>query len=161
MTSSPSGDSADIMPQDWSGFFGSTQIRKQVHGPLNRYYGFKSDQWKSLLGKGSSLKTLGKDKLKRPDYGFVTEALEHFKSTPIYKHFLFFTQKKGETRHYRGAGREKTLAQAGTGFVGFDSQAEGQKQIDRVLGIFAKRRSEAAMKTRAPGRRATMLTTGY
>tara|TARA_R100000781_G_scaffold42115_1_gene29008 strand:- start:2541 stop:2939 length:399 start_codon:yes stop_codon:yes gene_type:complete len=132
-----------------------------MHGSLNRYYGFKSDQWKSLLGKGSSLKTLGKDDLKRPEYGFVNEAVEKFKTTPIYSNFLFFKRRTGETRHYRGAGREKTLAQAGTGFVGFDSQAEGQKQIDRVLGIFAKRKSEAAMKTRAPGRRATMLTTGY
>ena len=160
MASSPSGSGIDWRPQDWSGFFGGTKIRGRMHGSLSKFYGFKKDQWKSLLGKGSSLKTLGEGEIKGPEYGYVTEGVEHFKTTPIYSNFLFFKKRTGETRHYRGVGKERTLADLGEkGFVGFESQEKGRAEIDRVLGLFAKRKEEASLRQRAPGRAATMLTT--
>ena len=160
MNGSPMGDMGEF-DQDWSGFFGGTQIRGKLHGSLSRYYGFKADQWRTLLGKGASLKTLGETNLKEdvPEYGSVREDAEKFKTTPIYSRFLMFTKRVGETRHYRGIGKERTLARLGEkGFVGFGSREEGQRAIDRVLGIYAARKKQAGSRLRAPGRSATMLT---
>ena len=45
------------------------------------------------------------------------------------------------------------------GVLSFESKEKGRAEIDRVLGLFAKRKEEASLRQRAPGRAATMLTT--
>ena len=112
----------------------------EINPKYETYHGFDRKQWESLLGKGSSLMTLkGTDiKSEVPDWREIKEGRELEWSKRLYGKVnlgLFtITQKVADLKKYR-------------------------EQIDRVLGIFSKRKEEASLRQRAPGRAATMLTT--
>lgn len=139
---------------------------KDIHTTSYKtWHGFDKKQWENLLGKGASLSTLRDTNLKGevPEYREIQEGREKFKHK---RHFwtgwigpFQIKTHTGTTNYWRGTGKKRSGAEGV--FAPFETREEGQREVDRVLGIFAKRRSEAAMKTRAPGRRATMLTTGY
>ena len=112
-----------------------------------------------MLTKGSSLETLKQTNLKEqvPEYSSVDEKFK-IQHGRVYGKWGPFTIRIADVERYKSLGKEYAM---GDKFVGFDSREQGQREVDRVLGIFSKRRGEAAMRSRAPGRRATMLTTGY
>tara|TARA_R110002020_G_scaffold113819_6_gene261850 strand:+ start:2715 stop:3161 length:447 start_codon:yes stop_codon:yes gene_type:complete len=134
----------------------------EINPKYETYHGFDRKQWESLLGKGSSLMTLkGTDiKSEVPDWREIKEGRELEWSKRLYGKVnlgLFtITQKVADLKKYRGIGKERSV---GDNFVGFDSKEKGRAEIDRVLGIFSKRKEEASLRQRAPGRAATMLTT--
>ena len=134
--------------------------KADYHPVYKSWHGFDRKQWESLLSKGSSLGTLAKTDVKSevPEYKEIKEGSELVFHKRLYHKFGPVSVVAGDINIYKGIGKERSV---GDQFVGFDTREQGQREVDRVLGIFAKRKGEGAMRSRAPGRRATMLTTGY
>ena len=123
------------------------------------WYGIDKDHWKELLTKGASLATLQTADLSEmnPDVSEVGELQTQKKHTPHYSGWWLWQTHVGDTFEYEGRGREATERE--TNRMLFDTAKQAKGQVDRVLGLFSKRKEEASLRQRAPGRTATMLTT--
>ena len=123
------------------------------------WYGIDKGDWESLLTKGASLATLQTTDLSEmnPDVSEIGELQTKVKHTPHYSGWGPWKRHIGDTTEYVGLGKEVTEQQTGRDL--FNTAKQAKSHVDRVLGIFAKRKQEASLRQRAPGRAATMLTT--
>ena len=132
------------------------------HPKYKSWWGYDKKEYESLLSKGSSLINLGKTDIKSqtPDYKEIKEKGEVYKEGRLYAKSPSWMPGRwsiplADYKWYRGIGKERSI---GGDFVGYDTRKKGQKDIDRILGLFARRKQEASQRKRAPGRGATMLT---
>ena len=143
-------------------------VYQEKHGSrVNKYrtgktywYGMSEKDWASLMDKGSSLATLKTTDLAEasPEVREIGEAQEQWRRhQPHYSGDWFWSKHTGDTYFYQGLGREETAKREGS--MLFDTAKQAKEQVSRVLGIFSKRKEEASLRQRAPGRAATMLTT--
>jgi hypothetical protein len=143
---------------------GASQRRVTLGGGLEKYYGFKKKDWETLLGKGGSLTSLGSGDVKEllPELSNLKEIKEKETYLGTVRRFrkttflgFKFSKLSSSTDYYTGSGMEATL---GDEWMAKKSREGMQNEYNRVLGLFSKRKEEASLRQRAPGRGATMLT---
>lgn len=137
--------------------FGS-HLKKYTTGKTY-WYGIGESDWKNLLAKGASLATLKTADLEEtaPKVREIGEAQKKIGHKAHYSGWWLWKRHIGDTTTYKGLGREETARREGS--MLFDTAKQARGEVDRALGIFAKRKEEASLRQRAPGRAATMLTT--